>query len=93
MFPLFLGQVLGCLGHHCLELFVRLLALLVICLQHVVVREVIFVSVLKVFELFSDSILCPKLAPRYDERNPTHDFLLKFFFNVQTPPQVVLLES
>jgi len=64
VFPLLLGQVLSCLGHHCLELFVRLLAFLVIRLKHVVVREVIFVSVLKVFELFSDSILCPKLAPR-----------------------------
>jgi len=60
VFPLLLRQVLGCLGYHRLELFVRLLALFVIRLQHVVVREVVFVSVLKVLEVFGDPILCPK---------------------------------
>lgn len=60
LLPFLLGQVLDDVRHHRLELFVRLFAFLVVCLQRVVVREVAFVPVLKILELFSDPELCPK---------------------------------
>ena len=55
-----LGQVFDDIRHHRLELFVCLFTFLVIRLQAIVMREVIFVSFLKVLEIFGGTVLCPK---------------------------------
>lgn len=60
VFPFLFGQVFDSLRHHCLELFVRLFTLLVICLQRVVVREIPCIFLLKVIEVFGCPVLCPK---------------------------------
>lgn len=51
LFLFFLGQVFADVRNHSLEFFVSLFALLVICLQRVVVGEVVRVFSVEVFKI------------------------------------------
>lgn len=58
MFLFFLGQVLADIRHHSFEFLVSLFTLLVICLQRVMVGEVVRVFLVEVFEISSSPSLC-----------------------------------
>jgi hypothetical protein len=55
--PFVLGQVFADFRHHCFELFVSLLAFLIIRLQRVVEGDVVRVFSLEFFEIFGDPSL------------------------------------